>query len=1261
MSYYEDENPVPISNEALLRFLDSNPSARPLVLDSSRDSTQNEENPNEASPANELHPKDRLPNCPSPEGYLTLALGEAEKLHAEYLLAHAAACDACGNRLATSLAVLEGNPSLEEAAAISKVGASGEWTQEMARRLAATRPSKRTSFRHPFLRPKLNSVGGWAYAGVAALLIAGAALAVWQRQTNTPDHQLAMAYSQARTFELRIPEAGYAALTPGNHTRGSLAGHEPAALLEARARLTRSLESSPEDAHLLELRARADLLEERYDAAVSALDSLLIAQPATAELLCDAAAAYYQRGLVLGNEIDRSTALDYLRRADALAPTDPVVLFNEAIVMEDRGQMMSAVEVWNRYITVERDANWAAEGKRKLAALELTLNRLKSHQSRIEQMLASPEAMNALASDGHKLASLDEELSSIQLDKLLLMAFPLATDGAAGTGPNKTASSGAGQARGSPCDTSCQATRQLLKALSKSLELNHHDFWLSELLSPQIDSLPTQRAVTYTRAIRLLAQATREDQTGVPTEGARLAEEAQSLFQQLHSGQEPLGPAARAGKARAAVEYLFALQRESDFAGCRSFAEKRRAQAHAVFEENRYPWIRAVAMLTEKVCDDSSETRRTGRALELNALHLAQTVNYPLLMARIHLMQAMSAQDAGDEETAEKMTMAILRELYSADTPPIRIVNTTVSLSVMEQNSPRAHSSEIYKRESLDWLELVGSHAHAAVDRMYLAQAEIRIGAIKEAENQLRLANLEEESASLGKAKNTILTESWIFLADLMLERDNLLAAEHYLDQAAENLDHYSDTWGLRTYAAARGQLQLAQGHLDQAAAILESSIRDSEGMDARRIDRSDAAEYGQQDHDLYAELAATWLAQGRSSESVLALWERFRLRSRGLRITRCAGGALDCDEPRLIVARRELNGGILLGQIVLADRILVYRADRGGVEWTQKPLHRDDVIDAVQTLQHAVNSASTSEETALRLGSKLSADLLPRLPSDLDANASLELEQDPMLQDLPWPVLPASAGPLGLQYSLAEVRSILADPESRRGGRSQTELRSGGAPQTENGSNALIVGASVASEGEPPLPEALDEARNVGRFLHTSDLLLGERATTSHVAASLGSARIFHFAGHALQTTSGTELLLAANAPDERTPWIDGAFLRKHPPRECRLAVLSACATGIRASSGNNSLQDLVETLGSLGVPEVVATRWQIDSEASVPFMNAFYSNLAQGKSVAAALTAARRAESSQPKYNHPYYWGAFYVTGKGSVTQRKEQHASL
>jgi CHAT domain-containing protein len=76
----------------------------------------------------------------------------------------------------------------------------------------------------------------------------------------------------------------------------------------------------------------------------------------------------------------------------------------------------------------------------------------------------------------------------------------------------------------------------------------------------------------------------------------------------------------------------------------------------------------------------------------------------------------------------------------------------------------------------------------------------------------------------------------------------------------------------------------------------------------------------------------------------------------------------------------------------------------------------------------------------------------------------------------------------------------------------------------------------------------------------------------------------------------------------------------------------------------------DIVDTLASLGVPDVVATRWQIDSASAVPMMDAFYGGLAKGLSVPQALTAARQLLVRDDRYRHPYYWAAYYASGWGN-----------
>jgi CHAT domain-containing protein len=86
----------------------------------------------------------------------------------------------------------------------------------------------------------------------------------------------------------------------------------------------------------------------------------------------------------------------------------------------------------------------------------------------------------------------------------------------------------------------------------------------------------------------------------------------------------------------------------------------------------------------------------------------------------------------------------------------------------------------------------------------------------------------------------------------------------------------------------------------------------------------------------------------------------------------------------------------------------------------------------------------------------------------------------------------------------------------------------------------------------------------------------------------------------------------------------------------------------------------DIVDTLASVGVPDVVATRWQIDSASAVPMMDSFYAGLAKGLSVSGALRVARKALIRDPRYRHPYYWAAWYASGWGRSNLSQVFHGS-
>ncbi len=1125
------------------------------------------------------------------------------------MLSHAALCTDCLNRLRESQRVLREEITPEEEGSLKRLDSTTPgWQCRLAEELARTPHGKS---RRPTFRT------AWALGtGLAAALVLSSIGALWWHQANSPERLIAEAYSQSRTSDLRLPGAAYARVKPLSHLRGGATDQEPPALLSARATIGLKLEQKPSDAYWLQLQARAELLGEQYDDAIDIFDRLLAAGPITASLLTDDGMAYYLRGTATGSENDRATALDNLRRADQLAPSDPVILFNEAIVMEDRGQVMNAVETWNRFLKFERDPQWQEEGRQRLQALESKLNRLKTHESRMEQHLATPGAMRALAADAGTLAGIDEEFSTTLLPRLLDAAYPLPVD----------------RSRGSPCDERCAASRALLDALATSLQRNHQDSWLREFLPSVSSPIPTD----FLSAAHALGQGIDANTRGHYADARSASLASRNLFRNLGN---------IAGADRAEVERAFALQRSYRFAQCREAVQSLDAGHRGFY------WIESQAVALDAGCDTSAGTAATDNPAFERALNLAKAHRYVLLELRARNIASGWAVESKDSETTWHVCLETLREFYDGDYPPFRAATTMSGIAIVEDATPRVQLDLLVNREAFRLLALSKNTAYLAEQRASLIRAALRAGSTSEVQEQLSRAKTELAGAPENKGLIGVQAETEIAIAQFYVDRGNFAKAAPALDDAHEHMADEDNPIQFRSYAVARGALDLALNRPRAAEAVLSTAILKEE-REARGAGEHNIV-FARQDRSLYADLAGVWLLAGRPGPEILALWERYRLRVLGIPVQACANGRLDClttwVESTLEQGRQSETRRSLVGQIVLRDRVLLYRFDGNKLSWNQLSISRDELVARGEMLERVVSSPTTSQVSADQAGRRIGDLLFADMKTPRTGTMTLAIEPDPLLGNLPWAAVETADGPLGLHFNLEQAPSILLDRLfSKRKDKESTAAR------------PLIVGASVTADDSPLLPEALEEAQRIARESQNPTLLLGNNATEERVAALMRSASVLHFAGHATRREGTTRILLAPSGAAGDRPYLDAALLLKNPPGRARLVVFSACSTGKREEGWNHGMGDIVDTLAFLGVPDVVATRWQIDSASAVPMMDAFYRGLGSGLTVPQALTAARQSLVREARYRHPYYWAAYYASGRGTTNLKEVFHGS-
>lgn len=233
---------------------------------------------------------------------------------------------------------------------------------------------------------------------------------------------------------------------------------------------------------------------------------------------------------------------------------------------------------------------------------------------------------------------------------------------------------------------------------------------------------------------------------------------------------------------------------------------------------------------------------------------------------------------------------------------------------------------------------------------------------------------------------------------------------------------------------------------------------------------------------------------------------------------------------------------------------------------------------------------------------------------------------------------------------------------------------------------NTLIIGnPQMPSLGNafqqlPQLPYTESAAKAISNLFKVEPIL-GKQATKTEVLNQLPQARIIHFGTHGKfdklkPLESG--IALTPEADDGGFLTVGDILARFAPPQtlslNAELVVLSACSTGLGKITGDGVI-GLTRGFMAAGAKTVLVSLWEVDDLPTACLMLQFYKYLHAGDAPALALKQAQvwlknitnaelwkwlRQEnfslSSMDKqriknrfhpFQHPYYWGAFYIIG--------------
>jgi len=209
--------------------------------------------------------------------------------------------------------------------------------------------------------------------------------------------------------------------------------------------------------------------------------------------------------------------------------------------------------------------------------------------------------------------------------------------------------------------------------------------------------------------------------------------------------------------------------------------------------------------------------------------------------------------------------------------------------------------------------------------------------------------------------------------------------------------------------------------------------------------------------------------------------------------------------------------------------------------------------------------------------------------------------------------------------------------------------VQQGGGPVTSR----PVALAPFTSE----LPATAAEARRFAARVAGAVTWLGGDATEGRLRAALAAGGIVHVATHAelnLRNPMFSEIRLASGSgardDDGRLEVYEIFGMHVRSP----LVFLSGCETGA-GSAWSTEFQrgedyaTLARALLHAGARNVIATLWPIDDDGAAELADKFYT-YRRDRDDAEALAEAQREMMHDPRYQRPYYWAGYELSGAGN-----------
>jgi CHAT domain-containing protein len=1159
-------------------------------------------------------------DCPPKSRFYELVGGLIERDDSEKLMSHASECDHCGPILRQIAEDMAAERTAEEEQALASLMTSQmNWQKIFAQRLAFE--TGKSEVATAVVRERHASGGWsrlrWAFAGATAVIVC--VVFVWIGASRTrpgyAEGLLATAYAEHRTLEFRIPNARFG---PLRVTRGSQTSNlnKPSSLLRAEALIGSSLEKDPDSVDWLQAKARADLLDGSYEAAIQTLKRALELRPDDPALLTDLASAYGQRAEDGRQPSDYGDAIELLGRALALIPDDSVALYNRAIVSERAFLFKQAEADWQHYLRVDPTGDWANDARKHLQLLQ---EEMIDHDRRSSRPLLGYEefATAKIQSSSDFENSIDarlEDYIDLATSEWLPAAFPQGYD---------------------PGDRKSHArlATEILAGLAKS---RHEDPWLTDLLSDY-------RGNHFPEALAALSQSLKANKEGNYSVAQALAMKAAQLFE--NDGN-------RAGLLRAHVENMFTLHLSHDAQTCVRNGNMWTKEV----ENSSYRWTQVQFGLEYGLCVGilgryGDAKRSVGAAVEL-----AKNCGYTSAHLRGLGILSDLASTLGNVRQGWMLAAAGLTSYWSGTFQPMLGYNLYTDLDTAAGAKRQPHLQVAIWEQALALIDSDSDPLLRAMAHSWMARAAVEADMHALSEKEFLEASRWFAAAPQNDATRNDRMEVETLLAEVEDRRGSLDEAYTRLIGIKAALESGSNHYLAIKYYAIKGVVESERNMPHQAEQSLEEAVLlAEEALKSLSSDRERSL-WNEEASDAYRNLAQVKLESG-DIETALEIWEWYKgaplrflePRSGGEIQVETSSVKDDADAtippqrqslPSLNEVQRSLSNlhnETVISYGIFGDAVWIWTFDDRGI-LAKRAESSAGEIGALANRFADLCSSSDSDVSAIRRdGLKLYELLVAPVEERISGRNKVVFELDGAIARVP---MEALLNPSATY--LVDRASISVSPGLYY--RDVIRPDQGLSPQADTLVVAVPAPSGVDSAGLMPLVDAEREADIVAATFGASRLLRRSEATLDTVGKLMRGAQVFHFSGHAISLEGEIGLVLTDSNLAENPRLLDASFIDREQLDRMQLAVLSACTTDSLGSDAR-AADDLGMAFVRGGVPNVLESRWNVDSAATSALMENFYRELLGGKGVPESLRSAEIKLRAHPQFAHPYYWASFQV----------------